>query len=179
MLQHMERKYMSLKIMTSRLKNSNHHCLEHRTTLTTNSLNAFHWEDCNANQGPVKIKSISVAQDPIMLPGNITFEMSGQVESPLTGMKAKVKLYKKIFFWWPIPCQPPLQCDFDVCELMNRKPFCSINNENFNYLKSEYEVFKLNISRFLINGNYSANVILSSGGKQVACVNVYFSLKAV
>ncbi|XP_038649407.1 ganglioside GM2 activator-like [Scyliorhinus canicula] len=137
--------------------------------------NCFSWDDCSAAHEPVTFKEISIGQDPVKLPGTLQYQVSMHLSSPLSSMTAEVTLYKKFLFWWRIPCFDSSICQFDVCELSTS--MCPFNSGLISS-SGEMKLLRPSMSRILLNGYYSATIILKSFETKVGCANIYFNIRA-
>ncbi|CAM4892621.1 unnamed protein product [Rotaria socialis] len=80
----------------------------------------FSWANCGPNTDPIQLKSLSVAPDPIVIPGNVTFSIGVGVTSALpTDISISVNMEKKVAgLYIKIPCIDNIgSCNYgNLCE---------------------------------------------------------------
>ncbi|XP_032627712.1 ganglioside GM2 activator [Chelonoidis abingdonii] len=160
-------------------------------------LGGFSWKNCGNGTDPFVIKSLSVAPDPIHIPGNlkVSVEVSSKADigSPL---KAVFTVEKKIVdIWIKIPCVDEIgSCTYDgLCGILDNvippgspcpEPLlsygipchCPFKQGSYSLPSSEFYLPIIQLPSWLTNGDYSVQVVLSSSAKQLACVQVTLSL---
>uniref|UniRef100_A0A8C3KGH2 GM2 ganglioside activator n=1 Tax=Calidris pygmaea TaxID=425635 RepID=A0A8C3KGH2_9CHAR len=98
----------------------------------------FAWEDCGGGKDPVVLKSLSVAPDPISIPGSL------RVSAAVSSSKAMAS---------------PLKGSYSLPA-------------------SDFDLPDVELPAWMTNGNYRVRATVSSGGQELACVKLAFSLQS-
>ncbi|XP_072309046.1 ganglioside GM2 activator [Eucyclogobius newberryi] len=157
----------------------------------------FEWENCGKPEAPAVLKTLSVAPDPITIPGALSAEASGAtavlLDSPLA---LNVTLEKEVAgFWVKIPCVEELgSCHYeDACELLEQlippgqdcpEPLhsyglpcqCPFKAGSYALPKSDFFVPELELPYWLTNGHYRAQGVLGKEGSELGCIKVALAL---
>ncbi|XP_075297926.1 ganglioside GM2 activator [Opisthocomus hoazin] len=159
----------------------------------------FAWENCGDETDPVVVKSLTVAPDPITIPGTLT--LSGTVscgETISSPLKAVLTVEKQLgSVWIQLPCIDQLgSCTYDdVCTLLDDaippgtscpEPLltygipchCPFQEGSYSLPESNIELPEVELPSWLTNGNYRVQAVISSDGNQLACMKVTFSLQS-
>nr|XP_009940948.1 PREDICTED: ganglioside GM2 activator [Opisthocomus hoazin] len=171
------------------------------------SLVEFAWENCGDETDPVVVKSLTVAPDPITIPGTLT--LSGTVScgetissplkwpAPAAGSRDVPghRCGSPELAW--LPCTNFLgSCTYDdVCTLLDDaippgtfcpEPLltygipchCPFQEGSYSLPESNIELPEVELPSWLTNGNYRVQAVISSDGNQLACMKVTFSLQS-
>ncbi|NXQ06713.1 SAP3 protein, partial [Vidua macroura] len=157
----------------------------------------FAWENCGDKRDPVVLQSLSVAPDPISIPGSL--RVSAAVKSGKTmssPLKAVLVVEKALGdLWIQLPCIDQLgSCTYnDVCSILDElippgtpcpEPLltygipchCPFKAGSYSLPASDFDVPDVELPSWMTNGNYRVRVVVSSGGEELSCVKLAFSL---
>ncbi|KAJ7402130.1 Ganglioside GM2 activator [Pitangus sulphuratus] len=143
----------------------------------------FAWENCGDKRDPVVVQSLSVAPDPISIPGSL--------RAVLTVEKALGEL------WIQLPCIDQLgSCTYDdVCSMLDDlippgttcpEPLltygipchCPFKAGSYSLPASDFDLPDVELPSWMTNGNYRVRAVVSNGGEELACVKLAFSLQS-
>ncbi|NXO19344.1 SAP3 protein, partial [Oriolus oriolus] len=157
----------------------------------------FAWENCGDKRDPVVLQSLSVAPDPISIPGSL--RVSAAVKSGKTmgsPLKAALLVEKALGdLWIQLPCIDQLgSCTYDdVCSILDElippgtpcpEPLltygipchCPFKAGSYSLPASDFDVPDVELPSWMTNGNYRVRVVVSNGGEELSCVKLAFSL---
>lgn len=157
----------------------------------------FAWENCGDKSDPVVLQSLSVAPDPISIPGSL--RVSAAVKSGKTmgsPLKAALVVEKALGdLWIQLPCIDQLgSCTYnDVCSILDElippgtpcpEPLltygipchCPFKAGSYSLPASDFDVPDVELPSWMTNGNYRVRVVVSNGGEELSCVKLAFSL---
>uniref|UniRef100_A0A8C8STB3 GM2 ganglioside activator n=1 Tax=Pelusios castaneus TaxID=367368 RepID=A0A8C8STB3_9SAUR len=167
----------------------------HRRLL--NQVGDFSWENCGNGTDPLVIKSLSLAPDPISIPGDLKVSVAVSSTADLSSpLKAVLKVEKKIAeMWIPIPCVDQIgSCTYDdVCSMLDNaippgtpcpEPLlsygipchCPFKQGTYSLPPTDFYLPVIQLPSWLTNGDYCVRAVLSHDGKQLACIQVALSL---
>ncbi|NWI09275.1 SAP3 protein, partial [Crypturellus soui] len=159
----------------------------------------FSWENCGDGKDPVVLQSLSVAPDPISIPGNL------RISAAVTGTKALTSPLKAVVvaeralgeLWIQLPCIDQMgSCIYDdVCAMLDDvippgtpcpEPLltygipchCPFKAGSYSLPPSDFLLPDLELPSWMTNGNYRVRVAISNKGEELACVKLAFSLQA-
>ncbi|KAM4826724.1 ganglioside GM2 activator [Thomomys bottae] len=162
-------------------------------------LGGFSWDNCDEGQDPAVIKSLMLAPDPIIIPGDVTVSAEGTTQVPLISpQKVELTLEKEVAgFWVKIPCVEQLgSCTYDnACKMLDYyippgqscpEPLhtyglpchCPFKEGTYSLPSTNFTLPDLELPSWLSTGNYRVQSILSSGGKRLACIKLAISLNS-
>jgi len=154
----------------------------------------FSYSNC-ATGSNLNIKTLNVAPDPIVIPGNVTIELDAVIATEITAITtAELVVKKKLFgVYIEIPCVDNVgSCTYtDVCALL-AKIECpkEIIDHGFRcqcpFAAKEFKIPagttvaipSIPIPSSLENGDYEIKATLKNGDTVLACYDVKASLKA-
>ncbi|KFV55178.1 Ganglioside GM2 activator, partial [Tyto alba] len=171
-------------------------------------LGGFAWENCGDKRNPVVLKSLSVAPDPISIPGSL--RISAAVSSSKTmasPLKAVLVVEKELGdLWIQLPCIDQLgSCTYnDVCTILDNliPPGTTCPEPLLTYgipchcpfkavrlkppagvmptalLASDFILPDVELPSWMTNGNYRVRAAVSNGGEELACIKLAFSLQS-
>ncbi|KAK2175585.1 hypothetical protein NP493_724g01007 [Ridgeia piscesae] len=154
---------------------------------------AFSWKMCGSKTDAIQIKTLSVAPDPIKLPGNITLAFSGSINSPdpiTSPIEMELTIKKKLFVWITIPCIDHVgSCTYpDICSQSNASSCppafkkygipcsCPIKPGNYNLPPTVMALPKENMPGWLSEGDYKVEVRLRHQSKEILCLSATGSI---
>ncbi|XP_071426512.1 ganglioside GM2 activator-like [Pithys albifrons albifrons] len=158
----------------------------------------FAWENCG-DKDPVVVQSLSVAPDPISIPGSL--RVSAAVNNGKTmasPLKAELVVEKALGdLWIQLPCIDQLgSCTYnDVCSILDDlippgvpcpEPLltygipchCPFKEGFYSLPASDFDVPDVELPSWMTNGNYRVRAVLSNGGEERACLKLAFSLRS-
>ncbi|XP_025903320.1 ganglioside GM2 activator [Nothoprocta perdicaria] len=163
------------------------------------TVGGFSWENCGDGKDPVVLQSLSVAPDPITIPGNL------RISAAVTGTKALASPLKAVVvaekalgeLWIQLPCIDQMgSCTYDdVCAILDDlippgtpcpEPLltygipchCPFKAGSYSLPPSDFPLPDIELPSWMTNGNYRVRVAVSSKGQELACVKLAFSLQA-
>ncbi|XP_015731371.1 ganglioside GM2 activator [Coturnix japonica] len=159
----------------------------------------FSWEDCGNGRDPVVLRSLSVAPDPISIPG--TLRISAAVSSSkamASPLKAVLVVEKALGdLWIQLPCIDQMgSCTYDdVCTVLDNiippgtacpEPLltygipchCPFKAGSYSLPASDFTLPDVELPSWMTNGNYRVRAVVSSKGQELACVKLGFSLQS-
>lgn len=160
-------------------------------------LSSFAWKNCGAPDDPAVMKSLSIQPDPIKIPGKVVASASGKTTVPLASpLSMNVSLEKEVAgFWVKIPCLEQLgSCHYpDGCSLLDMlippgqecpEPLhtygipchCPFKAGDYSLPQSEIQLPDIELPFWLTNGNYRAQGVVASNGKEMGCLKVALSV---
>ncbi|XP_020780246.1 ganglioside GM2 activator [Boleophthalmus pectinirostris] len=160
----------------------------------------FDWKNCGDPDDPAVLKTLSVAPDPISIPGLLTAAASGATSVELCApLSLNVTLEKEVAgFWVKIPCLDDLgSCHYvNVCDLLDQlippgqdcpEPLhsyglpcrCPIKAGSYSLPQSDFDLPEVELPYWLTNGHYRAQGVLGKDGKELGCLKVALSLHSV
>ncbi|XP_053935963.1 ganglioside GM2 activator [Cuculus canorus] len=159
----------------------------------------FAWEDCGNGRDPVVLQSLSVAPDPISIPGSLRVSASvSSSKAMVTPVKAVVVVEKALGdLWIQLPCIDEMgSCTYDdVCAMLDNlippgttcpEPLltygipchCPFKAGSYSLPPSDFLLPDMELPSWMTNGNYRVRVIASRDGEELACVKLAFSLQS-
>ncbi|XP_042682206.1 ganglioside GM2 activator [Centrocercus urophasianus] len=159
----------------------------------------FSWEDCGNRQDPVVIQSLSVAPDPISIPGTLSISAAVSSSAAITSPLKVVLVVEKALgdLWIQLPCVDQLgSCTYDdVCTILDDlippgtscpEPLltygipchCPFKAGSYSLPTSDFTLPEVELPSWLTNGNYRVQAVVSNNGKELACIKLGFSLKS-
>ncbi|KAI1287120.1 Ganglioside GM2 activator [Halotydeus destructor] len=162
------------------------------------SLESFSWNDCSANHDTALIKDITVAPDPLVLPGDVTVGFDFSLFKNITsGANAySTVMYKKVaFVWVELPCENQWgSCDYkDFCGQWAIPSPCPAAYPEHGipctcpFLAGDYSlppsvvgtVVKIGPS-WLDSGSFRIKAVVNDPkGNNLVCFNLYLTLKRI
>lgn len=157
----------------------------------------FEWKNCGKPDAPAVLKTLTVAPDPISIPGDLKAEASGSTAVELSApLSLNVTLEKEVAgFWVKIPCVEQLgSCHYeDACELLNLvvppgedcpEPLhsyglpchCPFKAGTYSLPQSEFYVPDMDLPYWLTNGHYRAQGVLGKDGSELGCLKVALAI---
>ncbi|EOB07939.1 Ganglioside GM2 activator, partial [Anas platyrhynchos] len=149
----------------------------------------FSWENCGEGKDPVVLQSLSVAPDPISIPGNLRISAAVNGNKPMasplkvgagTAGRAGSLLgsctYDDICTILDTlippgtPCPEPLLTYGIPCH-------CPFKAGSYSLPASDFALPDVELPSFMTNGNYRVRAVVSSKGEELACVKLGFSLQ--
>ncbi|KAM6322538.1 ganglioside GM2 activator-like isoform 2-T2 [Podargus strigoides] len=163
----------------------------------TGKVGGFAWENCGDAREPVVLQTLSVSPDPIALPGTVRVSAAITTHKTLaTPLKAVLVIEKAVgLVWVRLPCINQLgSCRYSLCTLLNDvvppgtpcpEPLqtygipcrCPFKAGSYSLPASNIDLPNLRLPSWITRGRYRLRATLSSGGNELACVKVAFSLK--
>ncbi|NWH75862.1 SAP3 protein, partial [Piaya cayana] len=159
----------------------------------------FAWEDCGNGRDPVVLQSLSVAPDPISIPGSLRVSASvSSSEAVVAPVKAVVVAEKALGdLWIQLPCIDQMgSCTYDdVCAMLDSlippgttcpEPLltygipchCPFKAGSYSLPASDFLLPDMELPSWMTNGNYRVRVTVSRGGGELSCVKLAFSLQS-
>ncbi|NXW89682.1 SAP3 protein, partial [Alopecoenas beccarii] len=159
----------------------------------------FSWENCGDGKDPVVLQSLSVAPDPVTIPGSL--RVSAAVSSKKTmasPLKVSLVVEKALGdLWIQLPCIEQLgSCTYnDICTIIDNlippgtpcpEPLltygipchCPFKAGSYSLPASDFDLPDVELPSWMTNGNYRIQAVASSSGEELACVKLAFSLKS-
>ncbi|XP_041846708.1 ganglioside GM2 activator [Melanotaenia boesemani] len=157
----------------------------------------FDWENCGQPDAPAVLKTLTVAPDPITIPGDLKASASGSTSVELAApLSLNVTLEKEVAgFWVKVPCVEDLgSCHYqDACDLLNQlippgqdcpEPLhtyglpcrCPFKAGSYSLPESDFYLPYLDLPYWLTNGNYRVQGDLGSEGKELGCLKISLSI---
>uniref|UniRef100_A0A8C6SYX1 GM2 ganglioside activator n=1 Tax=Neogobius melanostomus TaxID=47308 RepID=A0A8C6SYX1_9GOBI len=157
----------------------------------------FDWKNCGKPDAPAVLQTLSVAPDPITIPGDLSAEASGTTTVELAAPLAlNLTLEKEVAgFWVKIPCVEELgSCNYEnACDLLDQiippgqdcpEPLhsyglpchCPFKAGSYSLPKSDFYIPNLDLPYWLTNGNYRAQGVLGKDGSVLGCLKVALSI---
>ncbi|XP_059919172.1 ganglioside GM2 activator-like isoform X2 [Gadus macrocephalus] len=165
--------------------------------LTKVKLVAFDWKNCGQPDAPAVLKQLELSPDPIAVPGDLTASASGSTSVPLASpLSVNMTLEREVAgFWVKIPCLDELgSCHYpDACSILDQlippgqdcpEPLhtyglpchCPFKAGTYTLPESDFYLPNTDLPSWLTNGNYRAQGVLGSKGKELGCLKVALSL---
>ncbi|KAK7915357.1 hypothetical protein WMY93_011118 [Mugilogobius chulae] len=123
----------------------------------------FEWENCGKPDAPAVLKTLSVAPDPISIPGKIIAEASGQsavlLDSPLP---LNVTVEKE-------DCPEPLHSYGLPCR-------CPFKPGLYSLPQSDFYIPDVELPSWLTNGHYRAQGVLGKQDSELGCLKMVLAL---
>lgn len=159
----------------------------------------FSWENCGEGKDPVVLQSLSVAPDPISIPGNL------RISAAVNGNKAMASPLKTVLvvekalgdLWIQLPCIDQLgSCTYDdICTILDTlippgtpcpEPLltygipchCPFKAGSYSLPASDFALPDVELPSWMTNGNYRVRAVVSSKGEELSCVKLGFSLQS-
>lgn len=154
----------------------------------------FDWKNCGKPDDPAVLKTLSVAPDPIKIPGDLKAEASGTTSVDLAApLSLNVTLEKEVAgFWVNIPCVEELgSCHYDnACDLLDLfippgqdcpEPLhsyglpchCPFKAGSYSLPLSDFYVPNIpDLPYWLTNGNYRVQGVLGKDGSELGCLKL-------
>uniref|UniRef100_A0A8B9QFG4 GM2 ganglioside activator n=1 Tax=Apteryx owenii TaxID=8824 RepID=A0A8B9QFG4_APTOW len=166
---------------------------------STPQVGGFSWENCGDGKDPVVLQSLSVAPDPITIPGSLRISAAVTSAKALTSpLKAVVVVEKELGeLWIQLPCIDQLgSCTYsDVCTILDNlippgmtcpEPLltygipchCPFKAGSYSLPASDFPLPDIELPSWMTNGNYRVRAAVSNNGEELACVKLAFSLQA-
>ncbi|TNN61053.1 Ganglioside GM2 activator [Liparis tanakae] len=162
-------------------------------------LRGFAWRDCGGPEAPAVLRTLTVAPDPICIPGALQASASGatalELEAPLA---VNVTLEKEVAgFWVRVPCVEEVgSCHYDdLCDLLTQlvppgqdcpEPLhtyglpchCPFKAGSYSLPLSDFSLPVMDLPSWLTNGAYRVHAVL--GGRdqdrELGCLQLSLSL---
>ncbi|KFP35901.1 Ganglioside GM2 activator, partial [Chlamydotis macqueenii] len=162
----------------------------------------FAWENCGDGSDPVVLQSLSVAPDPITIPGSLRISAavssSKALASPLKVCAGVLVVEKALGdLWIQLPCIDQLgSCTYDdVCTILDNlippgtacpEPLltygipchCPFKAGSYSLPASDFVLPDVELPAWMTNGNYRVRAVASNNGKELGCVKLTFSLQS-
>eukprot|EP00062_Callorhinchus_milii_P016493 gi/632967805/ref/XP_007900183.1/ PREDICTED: ganglioside GM2 activator [Callorhinchus milii] len=159
---------------------------------------AFSWNNCGGGKDPGTIAYLSIRPDPINIPGVLRVSAMASTSVILsTPLKVNVTLQKEVAGTWvKIPCVEQIgSCTYeDVCRLLYLaippgqscpEPLatygipchCPFQTGSYTLPETSFDIPNLGVPYWLTNGDYKGKAVMSSGNRELACVELSFSFK--
>uniref|UniRef100_K7GAE9 Ganglioside GM2 activator n=1 Tax=Pelodiscus sinensis TaxID=13735 RepID=K7GAE9_PELSI len=161
-------------------------------------VDGFSWKNCDNGTDPVEVQSLSLAPDPICIPGDLKVNLAVSSKVDLTSpLKVVLTVEKKIAdMWIKIPCLDQIgSCTYeDLCNILDNaippgtpcpEPLlsyglpCHCPFKQGSWLNPVGERQKppcANGSVLVLNGDYRIEGVMSNGAQQLSCVKMALSL---
>ncbi|XP_074866019.1 ganglioside GM2 activator [Carettochelys insculpta] len=157
----------------------------------------FSWKDCGNGTDPFVVQSLSIAPDPICLPGDVKVSLAVSSKVDLTApLKVVLTVEKKIAdMWIKVPCLDQIgSCTYDdVCSILDNaippgtpcpEPLlsyglpcrCPFKQGSYSLPPSDFYLPITELPSWLTNGDYHIESTMSNGAQQLACVKMALSL---
>jgi len=169
--------------------------LNEKPNPTLLTVSTFSWKDCGSKSDPIKLTSLSVSPDPIIIPGQLSlgfnFTTTKAVTSPVS---LSLVIKKKIsFVWIKIPCEDHVgSCTYkDACSIIpptcpeafihNKIPCkCPVKSGTyFLPLSPTINISGSAIPHWLESGQYDVRAQLKDkSGTELFCIDLIAKLKA-
>lgn len=144
---------------------------------------ALTWRNCDGN-APVLIHSLHLRPDPIVLRAGANFTFGGQLRvsgEAGTRYKAYVKLQKKAWFWFTIPCLKSFgSCTYSGIQCKHIKKWvgtCPLQHGTIDL--NEHSINMPNLPPFIMKGLYYVKLDVWRADeirKRVACLEIYLKI---
>ncbi|RWS02154.1 ganglioside GM2 activator-like protein, partial [Dinothrombium tinctorium] len=155
----------------------------------------FSWNKCSAESYPINVRSLQIAPDPLLIPGNLNlgfdFDSNVNITSP-TPLSVKIQKHMG-FFWYTIPCEDDVgSCEYkDFCAkwpFFERCPNafkkydipcnCPISAGSYHLpLSFITKLDKGPIPKWMEDGKYKIKIVLSNPeGEQLLCLAINLKL---
>ncbi|KFZ69169.1 Ganglioside GM2 activator, partial [Podiceps cristatus] len=153
----------------------------------------FAWENCGDGKDPVVLQNLSVAPDPITIPGSL------RISAAVSSSRAVSSPLKKALgdLWIQLPCIDQLgSCTYnDVCTILDNlippgttcpEPLhtygipchCPFKAGSYRLPDSDFPLPDVELPSWMTNGNYRVQATVSSGEEELACIKLTFSLQS-
>uniref|UniRef100_UPI00398F8AAF ganglioside GM2 activator-like n=1 Tax=Pristiophorus japonicus TaxID=55135 RepID=UPI00398F8AAF len=160
----------------------------------------FSWDNCGGGKDPGVIKNLSIQPDPVIIPGTLQARAVATTSVNLVApLEVDLTLKKEVAGnWLKIPCVDQIgSCKYDdVCQLLNLaippgqecpEPLftygipchCPFKAGDYSLPETSFYIPPMELPYWLTNGNYKANAIMMHGSRELACVDLSFSIKTV
>ncbi|XP_030622344.1 ganglioside GM2 activator [Chanos chanos] len=157
----------------------------------------FSWANCGKPDDPAVLKTLELSPDPIAIPGDLTASAMGTTSVELASPLAlNVTLEKEVAgIWIKVPCVEEVgSCHYsDICELLDTlippgqdcpEPLhtygipchCPFKAGDYTLPQTDFYLPDVDLPFWLTNGNYKAQGVLGSDGKELSCVKVSLSI---
>jgi len=157
------------------------------------TVNDVRVSSCGSASDVVKVNSLSVAPDPLRLPGTITASFDVTVSrniSQQVSVDLDVSIKKSPFGWIKIPCiDHEGSCTYnDVCPTSRAKDFpkefsehgipcnCPVAEGHYALPSTQIAVDKISVPSFLKHGEFHAKATAKMAGAQLGCIDVHFKI---
>nr|XP_025974463.1 ganglioside GM2 activator [Dromaius novaehollandiae] len=158
----------------------------------------FSWENCGDGKDPVVLQSLSVAPDPITIPGHLRISVAINSSKALTSPLKVIVVMEKALgdFWVQLPCIEQLgSCTYsDICAMLDNlippgmtcpEPLltygipchCPFKAGSYSLPASDFLLPDIQLPSWMTNGNYRVRTAISNNGEELACVRLTFSLQ--
>ncbi|XP_068134490.1 ganglioside GM2 activator-like [Hyperolius riggenbachi] len=162
-------------------------------------VNGFSWSNCGAETLPGKIQALTILPDPLVIPGEMTTSVILNTTVGLTSpVKIAVTAQKEMVGkWLTIPCLDGFgSCTYDdFCDNLDQmilpglpcpEPLrsygipchCPFQPGTYYLPVSQFYIPSLSLPYWFTDGNYRLTIVVSSGGQEVGCGEITFSLVA-
>ncbi|KAM9603842.1 ganglioside GM2 activator [Morphnus guianensis] len=159
----------------------------------------FAWENCGDRRDPVVLQSLSVAPDPISIPGSLRVSAAVSSGKAMASPLKVVLVVEKALgdLWIQLPCIDQLgSCTYnDVCTILDNlippgttcpEPLltygipchCPFKAGSYSLPASDFILPDVELPAWMTNGNYRVRAAVSNGGEELACIKVAFSLQS-
>ncbi|XP_075756697.1 ganglioside GM2 activator [Pelodiscus sinensis] len=160
-------------------------------------VDGFSWKNCDNGTDPVEVQSLSLAPDPICIPGDLKVNLAVSSKVDLTSpLKVVLTVEKKIAdMWIKIPCLDQIgSCTYeDLCNILDNaippgtpcpEPLlsyglpchCPFKQGSYSLPSSEFYLPVIELPSWLTNGDYRIEGVMSNGAQQLSCVKMALSL---
>ncbi|XP_025056752.1 ganglioside GM2 activator [Alligator sinensis] len=168
-----------------------------RPTAWCLQVRGFSWEDCGGGKDPIVLRSLSIAPDPITIPGNVKVSASVTSSTLMTSpLKGVVTVERKVAeIWIQIPCIDQMgSCTYDnLCSILDDiippgepcpEPLvtygipchCPFKAGSYSLPTSDFALPDIELPSWLTNGDYRIRGVVSYGGKELSCVQLELSV---
>nr|XP_055033208.1 ganglioside GM2 activator-like [Misgurnus anguillicaudatus] len=169
-----------------------------RNMLRLTKVSGFSWKNCGKQGNAVQMKTLKVSPDPISIPGKLTVEASLTTSAALTSpLSVDLTLKRRTGLWIKIPCIGQIgSCRYpNVCDLLDQlippgqdcpellqtyglPCHCPFNAGDYAFPPLDFNISKIELPRFLTNGNYNVQGVLRSPDGELGCLEISFSLQS-
>ncbi|NXI72697.1 SAP3 protein, partial [Anseranas semipalmata] len=159
----------------------------------------FFWENCSDGKDPIVLQSLSVAPDPISIPGNLRISAAVNGRKGMASPVKVVLLVEKALgdLWIQLPCINQLgSCTYDdICTILDNlippgtpcpEPLltygipchCPFKAGSSSLPASDIPLPDVELPPWMTNGNYRIMAVVSRNGEELACIKLAFSLQS-
>ncbi|NXS48510.1 SAP3 protein, partial [Balaeniceps rex] len=159
----------------------------------------FAWENCGDRRDPVVLQSLSVAPDPISIPGSLRISAAVSSSKTIASPVKVVLVVEKALgdLWIQLPCIDQLgSCTYDdICTILDNlippgttcpEPLltygipchCPFKAGSYSLPDSDFLLPDVELPAWMTNGKYRVRVAASSRGQELGCIKLAFSLQS-
>lgn len=158
------------------------------------TLGAFVWTNCGSPDDTIKLKTLQVSPDPIVIPGSVTVTLDAIIAQTIkTATSVALVVKKKVFgVFIEVPCVSNFgSCTYQSpCNLLANVTCppelvklgwtcrCPIPGKEYEVPGVEFKIPSIPLPPSLENGDYQIQATLMNGATRLGCYQVDASLKA-